>query len=314
MPSPASKRDRDVNTRQPPFLVSFSQQFAPLWHQVLISAYGTFLGLICDFQPISLQPWPPPEVLTFYSRPGVGRNCGKLVKLPMEITQVTAWDFSLHSNYKGSLFNPLWATQRACSVKRANLLSNRSSFSGTWLYCGSRSSFWNKGRQNVTKKIVSARKDFTIFSTLGSSTRPALSFATRRERGFKIVCRPDLASGRQREELFGALGVTNESHSKGSRRVTSNGTTQHQHKPAPEHQGLSPDTVTRVTNTGVGLFGWVTFPDTDLGFPGKCNAVIILQLQKTGTQSQWQSFGSKLCQTHDFSYLFISFDIFTMKV
>ena len=49
--------------------------------------------------------------------------------------------FLLHSNYKGSLFNPLWATQRACSVKRANLLSNRISFSGTWLYCGSRSSF-----------------------------------------------------------------------------------------------------------------------------------------------------------------------------
>ena len=42
------------------------------------------------------------RALDFYSRHGVGWNSGKLVKLPMEITQVTAWDFSLHSNYKGS--------------------------------------------------------------------------------------------------------------------------------------------------------------------------------------------------------------------
>ena len=336
MPSPASKRDRDVNTRQPPFLVSFSQQFAPLWHQVLISAYGTFLGLICDFQPISLQPWPPPEVLTFYSRPGVGRNCGKLVKLPMEITQVTAWDFSLHSNYKGSLFNPLWATQRACSVKRANLLSNRSSFSGTWLYCGSRSSFWNKGRQNVTKKIVSARKDFTIFSTLGSSTGPALSFATRRERGFKIVCRPDLASGRQREELFGALGVTNESHSKGSRRVTSNGTTQHQHKCTRDcHQGLSPEIVTRDghqiqspdrpdTNTVIALFGWVTnwgaskFQTLTWVFQASAVQCYLTEPQITGTQSKWFSVSRKLWPASLFVVLkglcFVYLDISTFSV
>ena len=140
VPSPASKRDRHTSTTSssfhfPPICSSLS--LTPsfdfrIWHFSLI-VLSTNLGSTLATAR---------EVLTFYSRPGVGWKSGKLVKLPMEITQVTAWDSSLHSNYKRrtpSLI--LYGTYKGanswvCSVKRVNLQSNRitSSFLGIWLW------------------------------------------------------------------------------------------------------------------------------------------------------------------------------------
>ena len=166
MPSPASKRDRHTSTTSSSFhFPTICSSLTPSFDLGIRHFSRIVLSLSTNLGSTLAT---AREVLTFHSRPGVGWKSGKLVKLPMEITQVTAWDFSLHSNYKGSLFNPLWATQRACSVKRANLQSNGSSFSGTWLYCGSRSSLWNKGRQNVTNKIyVSSVKCHNFFPHWG---------------------------------------------------------------------------------------------------------------------------------------------------
>ena len=106
--------------------------------------------------------------------------------------------------------------------------------------------------------------------------------------------------------------MTNESHSKGSRRVTSNGTTQHQHKCTRDcHQGLSPEIVTRDghqiqspdrpdTNTFIALFGWVTnlgaskFQTLTWVFQASAVQCYLTEPQITGTQSKWRSVSWKL--------------------